>query len=390
MPLPFLAPALVALVPPAPPLAAIHPTQKAIDLLNAGRVPEALEQLEIGIARDPKDAQPLWIKAQVYREMAKQAKGWAAAWYRECAEEAAETLLELPDLERNAGANAMSLLQHLRDDERPAAPEPTPAALKAFEAGETAFGREAWEEARTGYAQALKECPTFAKAALYLGDAYFAEGKMADAIRWFRTAAELDPGDPRAWRYMADAQTKAGQLKEAEATMMSAIRVFPANRASWRPLVQLRQAQGRPMTRLRFRPGVTVGWKPDGTQTLGVDPAPADAQAQSVWMILAGAVLDTIRVDARGEGPALKTRFQQERFFWDLALTAYAEACRNAKTEPRDRILRQFLAFQKDGQLEAALFLLRYREAFRADYEAWQKTYPGAIEAFLERYNLRP
>jgi len=58
--------------------------------------------------------------------------------------------------------------------------------------------------------------------------------------------------------------------------------------------------------------------------------------------------------------------------------------------EPRDRILRQFLTFQKDGQLDAALFLLRYREAFRPDYESWLKAHPGAAEAFLNKYNLRP
>lgn len=76
--------------------------------------------------------------------------------------------------------------------------------------------------------------------------------------------------------------------------------------------------------------------------------------------------------------------------FWDLALTTYAKGCQEAKVEPRDPVLKAFLTFQKEGQLDAALFLLRYREAFRPDYEAWQKAHPGAIESFLTRYNMRP
>lgn len=395
MPLPLLAPAIVALAPPAiPPMAPILPVQKAIDLLNAGKVGEALDQLDLAIARDPKDAQPLWIRAQVYREMAKQSKGWSAAWYQECAEESATAMLDIQELDKNAAANAMSLLQHLRDAERPAPADPSAAATQAFSAGEEAFGKEAWDEARTHYLKALKESPAFAQAALYVGDAYFAEKRMEDAISWFRKAAQLNPADPRAWRYLADAQKALGRKQEAEATMIEAIKVFPGNRASWQPLAWYRRDEGRPMTRLAFRPGVMVGWNKDGAQTVSLSDSPADAQAQSVWMILAGAILDRISVDAGSGGgkdtPNLKTRFQQERFFWELSLTTYAEACQKAGTEPKDRILRQFLTFQREGQLDAAIFLLRYRETFRPDYEAWLKANPGAVEAFLNRYNMRP
>jgi tetratricopeptide (TPR) repeat protein len=395
MPLPLLAPAILAFASPAmPPQIAILPTQKALDLLKEGKVGAALDQLDLAIARDRKDPQPLWIKAQVYRELARQAKGWSAAWYRECAEETTEVLLGLPELEQNAAGNAMSLLQNLRDDERPTPPTPSEGAVKAFNAGEAAFEKQAWEEARAHYGQALKESPTFAMAALYIGDSYFAEQRMEEAVRWFRRAAELNPADPRAWRYMADAQTKSGHLKEAEATMIAAIEVFPANRASWRPLTKLREAQGRPMARLAFQPGVQVGWDRDGKQTIGVSEAPADSQAQAIWMVLAGAILDNITVHANASGgdggPALRTRFQQERFFWELALKSYSEACQKAKVEPKDRILLQFLTFQKDGQLDAAIFLLRYREAFRPDYDSWRKAHPGAVEAFLNRYNIRP
>lgn len=394
MPLPLLLSTILALAPPQQPtLVAILPTQKAIDLLNAGKVGEAMDQLDQAIARDPKDPQPFWIKAQVHRELAKQTRGWAAAWHKECAEESAEAMLDL-GLEKEAATNAMMLLQHLRDEERPIPTEPSPAARKAFNEGEAAFAKQDWTAARKGYQQALKESPAFALAALYVGDSYYAEKRMEEAIPWFRTAAGLNPHDPRAWRYMADAQSALGRKKEAEATMIAAVQVFPANRASWQPLAWHRAAEGRRMNRLAFKPGVTVEWDKDGKQQIGVQASPEDPQAQAIWMILAGAILDTITSEinpGQGKVPTdLRTRFQQERFFWEIALKAYAEACQAAKAEPKDRVLRQFLAFQKDGQLDAAIFLLRYREAFRPDYEAWRKAHPGAIQVFLDCYNIRP
>jgi tetratricopeptide (TPR) repeat protein len=394
MPLPFLPPAILALAPPQQPaLVAVLPTQKAIDLLNAGKVAEAMDQLDQAIARDPKDPQPFWIKAQVHRELAKQTRGWAAAWHKECAEENAEAMLDL-GLEKEAATNAMMLLQHLRDEERPVPAEPSSEARRAFDEGEAAFGKQDWNAARKGYQQALKESPTFALAALYVGDSYFAEKRMEEAIPWFRPAADLNPHDPRAWRYMADAQSALGRKKEAEATMIAAVQVFPANRASWQPLAWHRAAEGRRMTRLAFKPGVTVDWDKDGKQQIGIQASPEDPQAQTIWMLLASAILDTITLETKSDqgkaSAGLRSRFQQERLFWEIGLKAYAEACQNAKTEPKDRVLRQFLVFQKDGQLDAAIFLLRYREAFRPDYEAWRKAHPGAVQAFLDRYNIRP
>jgi len=112
-------------------------------------------------------------------------------------------------------------------------------------------------------------------------------------------------------------------------------------------------------------------------------------------MVLVASVMDEIAVEEKGSGtgdggPVLKTRFQQELFIWDLAMTRLEQASQEKKQEPKDRILRQFLQFKREGQLETALFLLRYKEAFRPDFEAWKKKNPGGIAAFINRYGIRP
>jgi tetratricopeptide (TPR) repeat protein len=394
MPLPLLVPALITLAPPSLPVEPVLPVQKALALLKEGKVGDALAQLDLATRRDPKDPQPHWIKAQIFAQLSEQETGGAKAWDRGRAEEALEDLLDLPEVDRNLGAGAMSMLRHLHDDERPAPPAPSPEARKAFEAAEAAFGRQDWAEARKQYTEALRLSPSFAQAALYLGDTFFAERRMDEAMPWFRKAAELDPADPTAWRYLADAQLSRGTPREAEDTLLEAIQVFPANRASWRPLANLRASQGHPMHRLAFKPGVAVGWKADGKLALGLPDHPEDPQAPPIWLLLAAGTLDSPDASAQpvpADPPGtISTRFRKDLRLWDLALGAYEASCKAAKAEPRDPTLKQFLAFRKDGQLEAALFLLRYREAYRPDYEAWRKAHPGGARAFLDRYNLRP
>ncbi|MCE1230174.1 MAG: tetratricopeptide repeat protein [Firmicutes bacterium] len=395
MPIPLLLPALVCLVqPPDLPLIAIHPTQKALDLLKVGKIQEAMNQLDLAIQKDGKDPAPHWIKAQVYSQIAEQTKGWESAWYTFCAEESACTLLDLPNLENDTVAKAMSLLQHAHDAELPKRPAIPKTAQEAFDAGETAFHASQWEVARGHYQRALELHPTYSAAALYVGDTYYSEKRMAEAITWFKKTTTLNPHEPRGWRYMADALTESGQPQAAEAALMDAIKIFPGNRASWQPLMWKRRRAGRPMTRLAFWPKAHVTWDAKGNQIVSIEEHPEDSNAQSAWLLLASSTLDAIDVKEMAPGskqdPALITRFQQERFFWELALTGYGEQCAKAGSQPKDRILKQFLAFQKDGQLDAALFLLRYREAFRPDYEAWLKSNPNGVQAFIDRYNLCP
>jgi hypothetical protein len=43
-----------------------------------------------------------------------------------------------------------------------------------------------------------------------------------------------------------------------------------------------------------------------------------------------------------------------------------------------------------ESMIVPALLLLRYKEAFRPDFEAWKKRNPQAIRAFIQDYGLRP
>ena len=344
---------------------------------------------------DPDDPHPHDFAAQVFQHLAKNATTYAAYYYREKAEDEAELARVAKGGDQDSKIRAQVLLESIHQDEFPGEESSIPEAVKAFREGEQFFGEKKFDTARESYKKAFTFDSRFAIAALYVGDCFHHDAKPLEAVAWFRKATEVRPDYPKAWRYLSDALQALGKTDEAESALLGGIIAYPGNRLTWLNLAGLRASRGKPMTKLAFRPGVTPSWDAEGQQTLNVPEKTDDPDGQAVWTILVASVMDTIRVDEKEAPkeqtvPPLRTRFQQELFFWNTGLEGLERTCQEKKQEPKDRILQKFLAFKRDGQLEAALFLLRYKEAFRPDFEAWKKKNPAGIVTFIDRYNIRP
>jgi hypothetical protein len=89
-------------------------------------------------------------------------------------------------------------------------------------------------------------------------------------------------------------------------------------------------------------------------------------------------------------GEKKKSIFEAELEVWDKALKVGQELETNTKRKLRDPALIQMKSFALSGDLRAAVFLLMYKESFRPDFETWKQASPGAINAFIEKYSLRP
>ena len=53
-----------------------------------------------------------------------------------------------------------------------------------------------------------------------------------------------------------------------------------------------------------------------------------------------------------------------------------------------DQDTRELLA--KADQLEAGLLILRYKESYRPEFEAWKKAHPNGIRKFVDTWGLQP
>jgi len=213
--------------------------QHALELLNEGRMAQAMPLFEKLCAEYPKDA-GLW-------------EGWGVSTLGY-----SQTLAD-PDLRKKARARARSFLvkaKELGDNSNllqtllGMVPEdggdltfsPRKEVNDAMQQAEADFARGDYEKARNGYLQALLLDPKYYEAALFIGDVYFKQHINGSAGEWFARAIEIDPNRETAYRYWGDALWAMGKSSEAREKFIQAIIAEPYNNnRSWMGLTQWAQ-----------------------------------------------------------------------------------------------------------------------------------------------------
>ncbi len=108
-----------------------------------------------------------------------------------------------------------------------------PRHLRALDARE-ALGRayaasSQLDRASMHLTEVVRMQPARAAAHTYLGEVMLRQGRVADGLREFQTAANLQPGNPDALRLLGIAQGQSGQLDRAVVTFKQAIALDPLN-----------------------------------------------------------------------------------------------------------------------------------------------------------------
>jgi tetratricopeptide (TPR) repeat protein len=85
------------------------------------------------------------------------------------------------------------------------------------------------DRAATHLSEVVRARPARATAHTYLGEVMLRQGRVADGVREFQIAADLQPGNPDALRLLGIAQGQSGQLEAAVVTFTRAIAIDPQN-----------------------------------------------------------------------------------------------------------------------------------------------------------------
>jgi hypothetical protein len=82
--------------------------------------------------------------------------------------------------------------------------------------------------------------------------------------------------------------------------------------------------------------------------------------------------------------------FQIELTAWQQAMRAFDDLAARRGVALADPALLRMQKLYAAGQLEPALLLLQFREAYRPELEAWKTAHPNGVRQFIDTQRLMP
>lgn len=352
-----------------------------------GKFNEALDKYRQARKAEPGSSLPLSMEGSLIQRLSDRVKPELREEWRNAARSLAKRALALVATD----PLALEILRKLDDDGAEPLHAPNAAAAALLAEAESQLGQRHYPEAIKRYEAAMQADPQLSAAWVGAGDSYYVQKDYARAEALFRRAVEIEPRNSQAWRYLADALGFQGKPAAAEAALISAIEADPSQRPNWSKLASLRAQAGRPLAQLAYRRGARVTESADGKFSINFEDwalkqsTKADA---AVRMGLAGKEA-VQRADDRKAGK-ITAPYEIELQAWRSAMKIADELTANTGEGLADPALRAMQGLTKAGQLEPAILLLQFRQAYRPQLEAWVAAHPGGVKDFIDHYGLQP
>jgi len=170
--------------------------------------------------------------------------------------------------------------------------------------------------------------------------------------------------------------------------LYKAIEADPSQRPNWSKLARYRAGAGLPLKALGLRRGVRVAENADGKYVISLDSkTDAERTPDHAFRLALGMTEVALRTEDKDKR---KSAFEIELATWRQALKIADEAEANSGEGILDPGLLQVRALAREGQLEPAILLLMFRQAYRPALQAWMAANPGGVKYFIDRYGVMP
>ena len=352
---------------------------------------EALRSYEAAAKADPTSSMPLSKLANaIYFLSILQTDAEKKSQWRAQSEALAQQALKLAPRD----PIAQEVLRMLSEEKPAPLHEPSEQASNLKHEGEQLFIAGKLDEAREKYLQAAQADPLYSTAWIYAGDCYFGQKKWAEAEQLFRKGVTIEPLNSQGWRFLSDALGAQGKRAAAEEALLNGIAAQPSQMPNWGKLAHMRAAAGTPLQPLGLVRKASALLDPaTGKGKVRLDPAFSDPAEQkkpdgAVWLMV-GVSEANIRLKDRQE-KTTTTPFGMELAVWREAMKVADEIAANGGGALTDPGLVAMQALAKADQLEAGLLILRYKESYRPEFEAWKKEHPNGIRKFVDTWGLQP
>jgi tetratricopeptide (TPR) repeat protein len=266
---------------------------------------------------------------------------------------------------------------------------------------EKAYAAGNFDLALQKYAAAADADPKLYEAALYAGDAAFAQKDLKTAASWFARAIAIDPNRETAYRYWGDAIMKySGDPYSAKDKFIDAIVAEPYNRLAWQGITQWAQIEKAVVLAPRIdRPEAPkVDSKNPNSTVIQLNVGDLDEKKNPggfAWMMYS-----MIRGSYRGD--LFKKNFPNEKQYRhslkeeDAALsvvvsTAQGKVATNvkaAKATPKilDESLSNLIELNDAGMLDCWILINGADQGIAQDYDAYRNQHRQLLHDYLDRF----
>jgi len=357
-------------------------------LEGRARYQEALTKYKAAEQADPTASIPLSLAAGLVLKLSTVAPQDKAPQLRDMARALAERATSLAADD----PVAQEVLRMLDDPAPPPLHQPNARAAKLMAEGEAAFARQDIKAALAKYESTMLADPQYSSAWVAAGNCHYVQRDWKGAEALFRQATLIEPHNSQAWRYLSDALFYQDKRSAAEAMLYKAIEADPSQRPNWSKLARYRAGAGLPLKALGLRRGVRVAENADGKYVISLDSqTDAEKTPDHAFRLALGMMEVALRTEDKDKDKdKRKSAFEIELATWRQALKIADEAEANSGEGILDPGLLQVRTLAREGQLEPAILLLMFRQAYRPALGEWMAANPGGVKYFIDRYGVMP
>ena len=263
------------------------------------------------------------------------------------------------------------------------------AANSLMTEAEAFFAQGKLDEALADYKKALELDPKLYHAALFAGDVALQKGDFAQGEIWYQRAIAIDPNKETAYRYSATPLMKQGKTQGARDCYIEAFIVEPYNQFARAGLIQWAQVTKTVLAHPSIDVPTDVTFDDKGDAKINLDASAllsGKDDGSFAWISYGG-------TRSSWKKEQFAKRFPNEKVYRH-SLAEEAEALRSVitlatadkKVKNLSPSLRNLKKLNDEGLLEAYILLARVDEGISLDHPAYLKESRDKLRRYMIEY----
>jgi tetratricopeptide (TPR) repeat protein len=263
------------------------------------------------------------------------------------------------------------------------------AANSLMTEAEAFFAQGKLDQALNDYQKALELDPKLYHAALFAGDVFIQKGDFAQSEVWYNRAIAIDPNRETAYRYSATPLMKQGKTEAARDRYVEAFITEPYNQFARAGLIQWAQVTDTPLAHPSIDIPTDVTFDDKGNAKINLDAGAllgGKDDGSFAW-ISYGATRSTWRKEQFAKKfpnePAYRHSLAEEAEALRSVITL---ATADKKVKNLSSSLRKLKKLNDEGLLEAYILLARPDEGISQDHPAYLKENRDNLRRYMIEY----